>query len=143
MYLPVFHQYSLLYPHSLHLINTPIYTYTAYISLNPRIYLESLHLINPPLYLLFIHPLTYTYTAGISFIPPHIPKLPASHSSPHIYLHCLHLIKSCLYLESLHLINPPHNLHFIHPPTYSYTAGISFIPPHIPKLLASHLSPHI
>ena len=92
---------------------TPTYTYTAYISLNPRRCLHSLHLIYPP---------TYTYTACISFIPPHIPTQPASHLSSYMYLHCLHLI---------------------YPPTSIYTACISIIPPHIPKQPASHLPPHI
>ena len=72
-----------------------------------------LHLIYPPIYLHYLHlvyPPTYTCTTCISFIPPHILTLPASHLTP---------------------------------PTYTYTACISFIPTHIPTLPASHSSPHI
>ena len=72
----------------------------------------------PQIYLL-IYPPTYTYSACITFIPPHIPTQPTLHLSPHIYLHSLHL------------------------PTYTYTACISFIPPHIPTQPTPHLSPHI
>ena len=83
---------SIIYPHT--------DTYTAYISLNPHIYLHCPHLINPP--------------------PPHKPTQLASHLSPHIYLHRLHLIKPPhiptplashfsphIYLHSLHLVYPP------------------------------------
>ena len=65
-------------------------------------------------------PPTYTYTAYISFIPPHTPTQPTSPFPPHIYL-----------------FNP----HLIYPPTFSYTACISFIPPRTPPQPTSHLSP--
>ena len=96
--------------HSLHLINpphiptqstshqSPTYTYTAYISIIPHIYLHSLHLINSlhiPTQPTSQCP-TYTYTAYISLIP-------------------------YTYLHSLHLINPPHI------PTYTaYISLISY-----------------
>ena len=69
-----------------------------------------------------IKPPTYTYTASVSSIPPHIPTLPTSHLSLRIYLHSLHLI---------------------YPLTYNNTAGVSLTPPHIPTLPTSHLFPHI
>jgi len=58
------HCLYLIHLHSLYLINSPTYTYTACISFIPHIYLHRLHLIYPP---------TYTYTDCIPFIPTHIP----------------------------------------------------------------------
>ena len=99
-----------------------------------HINLDRLYLINTP---------TYTYTACISFIP-------------HIYLHSLLLIDTpAITTQSTSSLCPGHiylhSVHLIYPPTYTYTACISFtytacislIPPHIPTQLPSHLSPHI
>ena len=105
---------------------------TACTSIIPHIYLHTLHLINPP---------TYTYAACISFIPPHIPTLPASHISLHIYLH------------NLHLNYPPHIFtqpasHLSPPPPHTHTQiptlpASRLFPPRIPTLPAFHLSPQL
>ena len=133
----------------------------SYSPSNLLIFLYSLPLINPPpphIHLHCLH-LIYTYTAYISFIPPHTPTQPTSHLSPHIYLFNPHLIypptfsyTACIsFIPHIYL----HYLHLIYPPTCSYTACISFIPhiylhclhlmypPDIPTQPVSHLSPHM